>query len=127
MSTINVLGRSYIPTPPTLMGLAFVLLVSSFAGAQIGSFEGKRILSIQYSAPDVLHPQDLERVQVLHVGDVLRANDVGKTIDRLFATGRFEDISVEAEDAPSGVAVRFVTQQKWFVGGVQVDGKIASP
>ncbi len=97
------------------------------AYSQTGRFEGRTIVDIQYTAPDVLHPKDLKRAQVLRTGEPLRADDVARSIDGLFATGRYADISVEAEDAPDGVRIRFVTQQKWFVGGVDVEGKIASP
>lgn len=114
-------------TCPAVLEVLIFAFLPSVTSAQIAAFEGKRILRIQYSAPDVLHPQDLERVQVLRAGDILHADEVAKAIDGLFATGRFEDISVEAEDAPGGVAIRFVTQQKWFIGGVEVTGKIASP
>ena len=45
-------------------------------------------------------------------------------IDGLFATGRFDDIVVEAEPAGEGVIVRFVTQTARFLGGITVEGKV---
>ena len=53
--------------------------------------------------------------------------DVRKSIENLFATGRYEDIQVEAESRDSGVVVRFVTRNSWFVGRVSVTGKVAEP
>ncbi len=53
--------------------------------------------------------------------------DVGNAIDRMFATGRYKDIQVEAQPAEGGVIVRFVTTEQWFVGHVGAEGKIKSP
>ena len=38
------------------------------AYSQTGRFEGRTIVDIQYTAPDVLHPKDLKRAQVLRTG-----------------------------------------------------------
>ncbi len=85
---------------------------------------GRQIVDIQYSPLRVLSPKDLEEVQLLKKGEVLRAQDVSDAIDRLFATGRFEDIAAEAEPSGDGVIVRFVTTPALFIGGVGVAGKI---
>lgn len=88
---------------------------------------GQRIVSVEYSPADILHPEDLAEIQVLKPGSPLRAEDVGAAVDRLFATGRFEDIVAEAEPSTGGVIVRFVTTPARFVGGVSVEGKISIP
>ena len=49
--------------------------------------------------------------------------DVARAIDGLFATGRFEDIAVEAEAEPAGVRITFVVKNAWFVGGISVAGQ----
>ncbi|MES1261150.1 MAG: BamA/TamA family outer membrane protein [Acidobacteriota bacterium] len=103
------------------------LLLAAAGLSQIGPFEGKRITDIQYSVPGILHEDDLERVQPLRIGEPLRAAAVASAIDGLFATGRFNDISVEAENSPNGVSIRFVTEPRWFVGGVEVKGKASPP
>ena len=102
-------------------------MLLSAAAAQSPSLEGKRIVEIQYSPAQVLHPADLEQAQPLKNGQSLRAEDVAEAIDRLFATGRFEDISVEAEPSGDGVMIRFVTTPTWFVRGVSVEGKVTQP
>ena len=57
----------------------------------------------------------------------MRRDDVAQAIDALFATGQFEDIAVEAEEAGAGVALRFVVKPRMFVEHVQFEGKIKAP
>jgi outer membrane protein assembly complex protein YaeT len=97
------------------------------AYAQTKQFEGRPIAEIRYSPASTLDPADLAAVQPLKVGEALHSSDVAKAIDGLFSTGRFTDISVEAEPTANGVALTFVTGTQYFVGGVTVDGKNASP
>ena len=99
----------------------------SESAAQVASFEGKRIAEIQYSPAQILDPADLASAQPLKKGEPLRAQDVADAIDALFATGRFQDIAVEAEPVSEGVIVRFVTQPQAFIGAVNVEGKLSSP
>ncbi len=94
------------------------------ANGQVAQFEGRPIADIQFSPPAPLDPADLAKAQPLKKGVALRAEDVAHAIDGLFATGRFDDIAVEAEPSNGGVAIRFVTKPRWFVGGVLVDGKV---
>ncbi len=97
------------------------------ATAQVSQFEGRRIAEIQYAPAQTLDPADLARAQPLNSGDSLHAEDVARAIDGLFATGRFEDIAVEAEPLGDGVLIRFVTKNTWFVGGVSIEGKMVIP
>jgi outer membrane protein assembly complex protein YaeT len=92
--------------------------------AQVSKFEGRPIVEITFSPTQPLDPADLATAQPLKKGDPLRAADVARAIDGLFATGRFEDIAVEAEAAPGGVHITFVVKNTWFVGGISVEGKV---
>ena len=47
---------------------------------------------------------------------------VRRSIHNLYATGRYENIEVEATRAGDGVKVTFVTKPSWFVGLVDVTG-----
>ena len=105
-----------------------ILLALAQAGAgQTSEYVGRPIRSIQYSNPEVLHPADLQRVQVLKTGDILRAEDAAEAIDRLFATGLYEDIAIEAYPMGDGVAVRFVTEPARFISGYTVTGGLNVP
>ncbi|MDQ6664281.1 MAG: hypothetical protein M3Z23_07790, partial [Acidobacteriota bacterium] len=97
------------------------------AAQTAAQFEGKPIAAIQYSPAQTLDPADLARSQPLKIGGPLHAADVASAIDGLFATGRFEDIAVEAEPSGEGVLVRFITKNTWFVGGVSIEGKLVTP
>ena len=108
--------------------LLTLVLTSQVAFAQASQFEGKPIVDIQYQpAQQPLAQQDLERIQPLKKGAPLRATDVAAAIDGLYATGRYRDIQVEAEDGESGVVVRFVTTFTWFIGHIEVEGNLSAP
>src|SRR5260370_58182 len=90
--------------------------------------EGKPIVAIQYDPADQpLSARDLKEAQTLKVGDLLHKADVSAAIDRLFATGAYDDIQVDVQPSGNGVTVRFVTKPKLFIGHVATQGKVKSP
>jgi outer membrane protein insertion porin family len=92
------------------------------------TLEGKPIVEIRYEPPaQPLAPQDLKRVSILRIGEPLRSSDVAEAIDRMFATGRYSDIQVDAEPREAGVVVVFRTADARFFGHVETTGKISSP
>ncbi len=114
--------------PSVACALTLLLLGAAFpSAAQVTEFEGKRIVEIQYQPVQPLDPADLAAAQPLKQGELFRAREAAAAIDGLFATGRFQDISVEAEPAGDGVRVRFVTKLEWFIGGVAIEGKTPLP
>jgi outer membrane protein insertion porin family len=109
-------------------GLCFcAITLATCCLAQVSEFEGRTIADIQYSPSQPLAPQDLAKSQPLQKGMPLRGEDVAHAIDGLFATGRFENIVVEAEPLPNGIVVRFNLQLAQFVGGIAVAGGSPSP
>jgi outer membrane protein assembly complex protein YaeT len=101
--------------------------IAATCAAQSTEYLGRPIRSIEYAHPEALAPADLQRVSVLKVGDTLRAEDVAEAIDRLFATGRFRDIGVDAIPMDTGVAIRFVTEPAQFLGGYAVKVSMDQP
>jgi outer membrane protein insertion porin family len=102
-----------------------VALLSALpATAQTSAFEGRPIADIEFPNGQPLDPADLARVLPLKKGQPLRAADVAQAIDGLFATGRFDDIVVEAEPSSEGVVIRFVTKNAGFLGGTSVEGNV---
>ena len=91
-------------------------------------YEGKRIVDIQFSPLEqpVAAP-DLETAVTLKPNTPLRMVDVRLSIEKLYATGRYEDIQVDAEPSGDGVVVRFITRNSWFVGRVSADGRVPDP
>jgi len=108
----------------------FVLLCASgvLAYSQDPQSEGKPIVAIEYEpAAQPLTARDLANSQPLKVGQPLRKEDISTAIDRLFATGRYEDIKVDVQPRGNGVVVRFITKTKLFIGHVGTHGKVSSP
>ncbi len=68
---------------------------------------------------------ELDRLLPLRTGALLRAEDVRQTLQKLFETGRFADVVIDAlpsSDAAGPVIVRISTTLNFFVGGVSIDG-----
>ena len=111
-----------------LRSLSILLLVASAAFPQIRSYEGKEIVRVEYQPPEQpLSAADLARFQTLIPGESFHGSEVATIIDALFATGRYQDIQVDAHPEADGVVVRFITRQAYFVGHIGVVGKIADP
>jgi len=104
--------------------LAFVTVLS----AQTAKYEGRTIVQVQFvPAQQPLTAGELANDVPLRVGSPLRMADVHDTIERLYATGEYEDIQVEGEPATGGVLVRIVTSNSWFIGDVSVLGHMSDP
>ena len=96
--------------------------------AQSAGFEGKRVVDIQFQpAVQPLDAGDLSAILPLKKGQPLGMADVRASIERLFATGRYADIQVDAEPDGDGVAIRFITKNSWFIGDVSIRGNVPLP
>ena len=91
-------------------------------------YEGKAIASIQFDPEkQPLKTSELLTLIPLRPGQPLRGADVRDAIQRLYATGEYADISVDATLEGSGVNLKFLTKPAYFVGYVQVDGVSEPP
>ncbi len=109
--------------------LSAALAVTPVAARGAGEdYEGKPILNIRFSpAQQPLEASELHDILPLKMHAPLRMADVRATIERLFATGRYADIQVDAEPYQDGVALTVVTTNTWFIGDVAPRGRISSP
>jgi outer membrane protein assembly complex protein YaeT len=112
--------------------MRLLILALAFSPAIISAqatdqFDGRRIVAVQYAPAGVLHQDDLAKAQVIKVGDPLRAENVAEAIDRLFATGEFDDIRAEVQPSGDGLILRFVTTPVRYIGAVAIQGKIVDP
>ena len=108
--------------------LPLALLAAGSLPAQSARYEGLVVRNIRFDP--VLQPleaAELHEILPLKIGAPLRREDVRASIQRLFATGRYADIQVDAEDYSGGVAIRFLTRSAWFIGHVSADGRVAAP
>ena len=116
----------------TLAALSLVLLAWATAPpelhGQVQKYEGLNVVNIQFEpANQPLEAGELFAILPLKRGEPLRAADLHASIQRLFATGRYADIQVDAEPYDGGVIIRFLTKNTWFIGNVTVAGRISSP
>jgi outer membrane protein insertion porin family len=96
--------------------------------AQYQKYEGQRVTKILFDPPrQPLETSELLQILPLKPGQPLQMSEVRASIDRLFATGRYADIQVDAQPDQDGVSVSFVTKNSWFIGSVRVKGNISSP
>ncbi|MBV8864269.1 MAG: hypothetical protein JO210_02590, partial [Acidobacteriaceae bacterium] len=91
-------------------------------------FAGKIITAIRYQPVDQpIDPRDLNRMLMVQAGRALETNQLAATIDRLYRSGLYEDIEVDAEPNGSGVDLTFITQARRFIGHVGAGGDIKDP
>jgi outer membrane protein insertion porin family len=108
--------------------LALVAAQPGDLAAQPQKYEGTIVRNIQFDPQQQpLDPSEVHEILPLKINQPLRLADVRASIERLFATGVYADIQVDARPYRDGVAIVFVTKPSWFIGAVSTDGRIASP
>src|SRR5215831_17584555 len=109
-------------------GILVTTALPQNAVAQYQQFDGQKIAVIRFDpAEQPLDTDELHRILPLKTGDTLKSENVRAAIARLFATGRYADIAVEAQPYNGGAAITFLTKHRWFVGGVRNEGDIDPP
>ena len=104
-----------------LAASAIVLLCRLQASPE--QYENKPIARIEFEPSDQPLPlAELDRLLPLRKGQPLHIADVETAIQRLFSTGRYADISVDASLEGDAVLLRFLTASNYFVGRVNVSG-----
>ena len=106
----------------------FALAANGQSQDPAASFEGKPVVRIAYDPdPQPIALAELNDLLPLKKGDPYTAAMVRAAIERLYATGRYQDIQVDAETIEGGVALRFITKGSWFIGHVGVESDISEP
>jgi outer membrane protein assembly complex protein YaeT len=86
-------------------------------------YEGKPVAGVQFDpAMQPLTFDQLMAMLPLKIGQPLRASDLRDSIQRLFQTGEYSDIAVDATPAAGGVNLKFITKPAYFVGYFDVSG-----
>lgn len=91
-------------------------------------FWGRKIASIRY-VPET-QPYSLaqmEQMNPVKAGDVYDSRKISDAIERLYQTGRFYTIDVDASLLGEEVVLEFRTETAWFVGRVTVTGEADPP
>jgi outer membrane protein assembly complex protein YaeT len=101
--------------------LAALRMASPAAAAD--SYEGQRIASVKFDPErQPLTSDQLLAMLPLRVGQPLRGSDLRDSIQRLYQTGEYTDIAVDATLESGGVALKFITKPAFFIGYVEVEG-----
>ncbi|MBI4441908.1 MAG: outer membrane protein assembly factor BamA [Acidobacteria bacterium] len=113
--------------------LFFVTCALFWVGLDLSAadWEGKPVLDIRHQPEDPLELKldsaDLEQIIEQKTGQPYSAGRIGESIESLYATGRFADIAVDAQEENEGVVLTFLTEGNYFVGSVAVQGVTAPP
>jgi outer membrane protein assembly factor BamA len=96
--------------------------------AQYQKYEGRPVVNIRFEpAEQPLEGAELFEMLPLKRDQPLRMSVVRASVERLFATGRYSDIKVDAEPYNGGVIIKFITTNSWFIGDVSVSGSVNDP
>ena len=91
------------------------------------AFTGRKIASIRYAPDSQPYPlPTLERLNPVKAGDLFDSARISEAIEKLYETGRFYAIDVDATLSGGEVILEFQTEPSWFVGGVTVN-KVPDP
>jgi outer membrane protein insertion porin family len=109
--------------------LLFITLpVFGAALEPVAAYEGAHIVNVRFDPPgQPVESADLNRILTWKQGDPLHLTDVRAAIKRLYATGSYASVEVDADPAPGGVELVIRTTDQWFVGPVETRGKTNSP
>src|SRR4051812_17914308 len=105
--------------PPSAYCLyAFVVLAvihPIWSSAQSPKFEGMVIRNIQFAPENQpLEASELHDLLTLKMNQPLHLADVRASMEKLFASGTYTDIQVDAQPYRDGVAIVFHTTAAWF-------------
>jgi outer membrane protein insertion porin family len=127
MRTLEVMVRAGYAVYPTLVLCCFVMSPPAIL-AEASLYEGKTIARIVFVPREQpLEPEEMHKILPVKENTPLHLADVRAAIDRLYPTGTYSDIQVDAELRTEGVILRFITQNTWFIGRISVQGKIKQP
>ena len=108
----------------------------AYAGAQTpvpggvpeDAYEGITIAHIVFEpAEQPLEQSVIDALMPLHAGQSYRVAQAREAIAKLYASGRYEDIQIDATPAGAGVDLTFHTANSWFFGHMEIHGDVAEP
>lgn len=91
-------------------------------------WEGRPISRIEFDPP--LPPEmreEFNRILPFKPGDLVRLDAMREAIRKLYATGRFGDISIDASPEGSGAVLRISAEFNYFISGVNISGENEPP
>jgi outer membrane protein insertion porin family len=112
-----------------LLGFVAQLLAQDVPGpGNAAAFEGRRIVDIVFEpSRQPLEIPKLFEILPVQRNQLYKASEIRAAIERLYATGRYQDIQVDASASAGGVYLRFITKNSWFIGQVTAAEDFAEP
>jgi outer membrane protein insertion porin family len=107
---------------------SLLLILTAFiiapVNAQSSKYEGKRLIDVRFDSEDKLLVEDdlKHSLEELKIGEPLQLHAVRTAIERLYATGRYADIAVDAREEDDGVILTFQSRPARFIRNVVVTG-----
>ncbi len=91
--------------------------------------QGRTITRIVFDpAEQPYPPAALEKILPIHAGDRLELEGVHAAIEKLYATGRYSNVSIDGRaDGEGGVVLTVSTEQAYFISGVSIEGVSEPP
>lgn len=103
--------------------LLFVLMVATAAFAQAPENPAPSVKGVELHLPQGFDTTGLAGMVAVRPGQPLSSRAVRRSLERLFATGKFADAVARTEPAGDGVTVIFELTPKRFITAVNVEGE----
>jgi outer membrane protein assembly complex protein YaeT len=105
------------------IALSLAAFVSQVIHAAVADYAGKTVGKVEFDpALQPLPDEELREMLPVKEGGILRPEAVHNSILRLYSTGRYQDIAVDAQTVNGAVTVKFITRTAWFIGRISVEG-----
>src|SRR5258708_17149818 len=102
--------------------LTLTLCCTALLVAAADDYEGKTVGSIRFEPADQpLTYEQLTAMLAVEQGRPLRSGDVRDSIQRLYGSGEYADIAVDASLENGRVSLRFITKPAYFIGYISSD------
>ena len=113
-----------------LLNAGFIPRIEAQSDARAGfaAFEGQKIVNIVFDpVRQPLEGRELFELLTVKKDGIYRAADVRTSIEKLYATGRYQDIQVDVTPDAGGLLIRFQTKNNWFIGQVSAETDLSEP
>jgi outer membrane protein assembly complex protein YaeT len=115
-----------------LLALVFTVRANSQGQTNLSppdAYEGKPIAEVRFDPPSQpVMRADLARVMAFRPGTPLHLAEVRTAIKKLYSTGLYSNIEIDTQPGPGGAVILVIrTTEQWFVGPVELQGKVNNP
>lgn len=116
-------GRTAASTVALLIGL-----LGAVPPVTALEWEGKPLSAIRFEPSNQpLHQNELDQILRIRQGDSADRILLREALERLYATGRYQDIEASMTSEAAGLVLTIRTKLSWFVGRVSVTGVSEPP